>query len=113
MITRLLESDAFKAASGAERLATCNGCGPASLKFKLDKWLGVNLFESCLRHDYDYSQGGTHRDRRVADVRFLMNCFIQIILSESRWMFVRVLGALVFYMAVRVFGRRHFAAQST
>ena len=106
---KLLSTEGYKALTQEQMCEVCNGCGPASWKVRLDNMLGVNLFEPCAIHDYDYNIGGTKADRRRADVRFIVNIIITLLFeNRSAWNVVRVPGALLWYVVVRWRGRHHF-----
>jgi hypothetical protein len=60
----------------AEQLADiCNGCGPASMKFKLipDVLLGVSFRTACNGHDAMYHFGVDESDKEESDILFLGN----------------------------------------
>lgn len=54
--------------------------------------------ECCNKHDVAYGWGGTEGDRKAAD-KELRNCMKKM---------GHPFRAQIYYMAVRVFGRRHF-----
>jgi len=43
---------------------------------------GVDFRRPAYRHDYHYCQGGSHRDRKEADIRFRDECLVEV---EARW----------------------------
>lgn len=55
----------------------------------------VDIHKACVRHDYEYSRGGTELDRRVADANLMVN---MVILGAD------ALYAVTYYRGVRVFG---------
>lgn len=105
----LLATNGYKRLNREAVLTIVNGCGPEGFKFKLDKVLGVNLFEACAIHDYDYFIGGTAKDRKRADLYFIINCMILTLEHDSWHNTYRLIGCCVFYGFVRVLGRKHFS----
>ena len=64
-------------ASWEERELRCNGCGPEGNKVlaKLlpESILLMSILPACCIHDWDFAEGGTEVDRRIADERFYRN----------------------------------------
>lgn len=85
-----------------------NGCGPESWKFKIDKILGVNLFEACAIHDWRYEQGGNRLARKRADQEFIVNCVALAVLASVPHLLWRMPLILLAYAFVRVGGRKSF-----
>lgn len=85
-------------------LTCCNGCGTGSWAGKLDRVLGVDLSPACNIHDYLYQQGGTGRERLLADIVFIGNVITLLLLHTSLHNLWRVPVALLWYPAVRLGG---------
>lgn len=85
-----------------------NGCGPRGLLGRLipEGFLGVSFNEACNIHDERYSKGGTKKDRRISDRKFLDDMLLSI--DKRGGIFVakniRKLGAFFYYYSVRIFG---------
>lgn len=90
-----------------------NGCGPKGILGRLipDSFLGASVHEACNFHDVSYSKGGSEKDRKKADLKFLKNMFLAIdkrggiFLSKN----IRKLGAYFYYFGVRLFGSAYFS----
>ena len=108
MGVELQSTPSYQEASHLEVLEQCNGCGPSSSKVSFDKVLGVNLFEACCIHDWDYYRGGTKVMRKKADIRFISNVILLILDQGSHHVWWRIPLCFTFYIAVRVGGRKHF-----
>ena len=108
----LLTTKAYRDATWDQICEVCNGCGPKSWKYKIDKILFCNLFDACAIHDFDYSIPGDKSDKRQADVRFILNIII-ILLHRNRswWNVIRVPISLFFYVAVHFGGKSSFTWQ--
>lgn len=83
----------------------CNGCGAKG------GWLNPPDFiftESCNRHDWLYTVGGTDEDRYLADQVFLDDMLLAAA-THSWWYRWRYqLLATVYYRAIRLFGAKYF-----
>lgn len=104
----LLETESYRNATMIDICYVCNGCGPKSWKYKIDKILGINLFEACNRHDWDYNEGGDKALKREADLRFILNIIIILLEARSYWNILRVPAAMMFYVAVHFCGKTSF-----
>ena len=91
-----------------------NGCGPRGLLGGLipEGFLGGSFHEACNIHDERYSQGGSKKDRRIADQKFLDDMLLAvdrrggIFLARN----IRKLGAHLYYLMVRLFGSLYFGS---
>jgi len=88
----------------------CNGCGTEGWKGKLvpDSILGLTITPACQIHDWQYHEGETDADKKVADRIFLHN-MVRIINNHggffTRW---RLLRAKEYYLSVKYFGGDSF-----
>lgn len=104
----------FECLSPAQRYVICNGCGAKGGMFGWLRPPALCFSDACERHDYAYWVGGTKGDRYVADRRFWSAC------KRAVWEWadlrgygpirvaIRMCAAWVFYVAVRVGGRKAF-----
>ena len=83
----------------------CNGCGAKGGWIKPPK----SQFEaSCDHHDFGYWKGGTEKDRKICDVKFLQ-AMMKDALYLSWWERpVHMIVAIVYYIAVRLCGKKAF-----
>ena len=89
-------------ASRLAELQIQDGCsGGLSKVHRLLFGKDVAFVYCCNEHDLAYEEGGTERDRRLADKR-LRRC----IADSGRWW--RRIVAWVVWFAVRLFGKRHW-----
>lgn len=109
-MTDLLAPESWHRAHQKDREAACDGCGPKEWKFDLvpDNLLGVPVREACCIHDWEYTVGGSERDRNVADRRFLHN--LRALASAAGGPFKPIRWALawVYYAAVARHGGAFF-----
>lgn len=108
LFVKLRAPDSYYQATPDEMREVVNGCGPESWKFKLDKTLGVNLFEACAIHDWRYELGGNKHDRKKADQEFILNCVVIAMLQSVPHLLWRMPLILLAYAFVRVGGRKNF-----
>lgn len=59
------------------------GSEKAWFDFVPDRFIGVVITEPCRIHDYDYTIGGTEKDRYKADRRFRKNLRACVLNDES------------------------------
>jgi len=108
---RLEAEQSFVDAGIDTLLDSVNGCGRAGAKFDFvpDSLWGLNIIFACIIHDWDYKIGKTKRDKRLADIRFLVN-MVLIILDNSGWFFkvLRVERAVKYFLAVDLKGGKAF-----
>ncbi len=81
-----------------------NGCGPNGWR-KLPQW---HSFQTCVRHDIAYFEGGTEADRKIADVALLHGMRDD---ANTRPVWQRPFYytmAQVYYTAVRYKGAQYF-----
>ena len=84
-----------------------NGCGPKGILGRLipDSFLGVLVRRYCNIHDKEYAKGGSEKDRKMADQKFLQDMLLTF--DRSGGIFfaknVRKLGAYFYYLGVRLF----------
>lgn len=101
----------FLEAGFTEIMEHTNGCGAEGAKFDFvpDTIWGLNIVYACIIHDWDYYYGATRREKRRADIRFLVN-LILIILMGSNWAMtiLRVKRAIKYYLAVNLKGDKAF-----
>ena len=109
----LVVPDSFRKATWMETLEVCNGCGPESWKYKIDRILFINLFDACCIHDWMYEEGGGRAEKRVADIYFIVNIIIILLRSPSWWNAIRVPSAMLFYTAVHFGGGSSFKWKDT
>ena len=91
-----------------------NGCGPSGVLGRLipEGFLGVSFHGACNIHDERYSKGGSKKDRRIADQKFLDDMLLSvdrrggIFLARN----IRKLGAYFYYFGVRAFGFINFGS---
>lgn len=90
-----------------------NGCGACGGFWKWLKPPHHTFFkEECDTHDSAYNKGGTKADRKRADRRLFFDMVDQSVShfksrkTLSLWWFVSL--ALVYYYAVRCFGKNRF-----
>ena len=107
--------------TGAERLAeyhytrrVCNGIGAAwfpAWARQLAGKLAATLEPTAWIHDLDYEAGGTWRDRRRADWRFLANG-LRAARADYAWdqlrRYANFATALRFWLLLRLFGAAAF-----
>jgi hypothetical protein len=87
------------------------GCGADSARIDLvpDSILLVSVRDACCPHDFEYTVGGTQKDKTRADRRFLAN-MLKIINSQP-WYYPKEIAkgiAFSYYYAVRLEGDKHF-----
>lgn len=91
-----------------------NGCGCQTGVLKWFRPPYAELFYvPCCMHDDDYDRGGTAGDRKEAD-RKLFARMVRVIVScgwaHYPWRFSEMVAvALLYYVSVRIFGRRYFS----
>lgn len=108
----LLTTESYREATMADVCRVCNGCGPANLKTKIDRILGIDMFEPCSIHDWDYSRLESKKDRRDSDARFIVNLIITCLNHPSWWNLLRVPCCFfVFYIPVRIGGYFYVKSQ--
>lgn len=81
------------------------GCGPEAFgRSSFNRVLDVSVREACNIHDWQYSMGGTKRERKEADE--LMRKNMHYIVSSKRdvWYPWRLVWVDTYYFAVRSFG---------
>ena len=88
-----------------------NGCGAAGAKFDFvpDTIWGLSVISCCIIHDWDYHYGKTRKEKRAADIRFLVNMILTII-DNSNWIMkiARVERAVKYFLAVNLKGDKAF-----
>jgi hypothetical protein len=90
-----------------------NGCGPKGFLGRLipDSFLGVSVHAACNYHDEGYSKGGSEKNRKKADQKFLEDMLLAI--DRRGGIFIakniRKLGAYFYYFGVRLFGSAYFS----
>ena len=105
---QLIAPESFKLASVHELVLVCNGCGAANAKFDFvpDRIYGTYIGWACIIHDWQYFEGVTAKDKRIADKVFRKN-LIKIIQREEKWYKPKLLmrsRALGYYLGVKFFG---------
>ena len=108
----LIMSEEYKKASQSEREKAFNGCGLDN-DIIPDSILGVDITQACQIHDWDYVQGKTEKDRRIADLNFLKNLKTLITAKSSIFNFLRLAIAGIYFAAVRAFGSPVFFDKAT
>lgn len=68
------------------------------------------FYAACCIHDDDYDRGGDKKARKMADKQLFWNIYKKIELTQGSvyktvWL---VLIAMLYYVSVRMFGRRYF-----
>lgn len=109
-------SPAFWASTEEARAVICNGAGAkGGLKFP-NTFYGLNVRPAFDIHDWDYEEGGTERDRDVADYRMLRNLLVLIEYHTTPifgvrqiMLWLRGIRANSYFRAVREFGRKAFS----
>lgn len=106
----LTASQSYLDASPEVVAAVVNGCGPGGWKFDIipDTVFGLSIKEACNIHDWDYAEGSTAEDKRLADYRFKNNCYA-IIDNADGWFnrmlrYHRTIRVIEYYEAVQHFG---------
>jgi len=57
-------------------------------------WFEGNWWRWCRGHDYDYADGGSRGDRKIADIKLMAG----VVISKHPWI------AMLMYTGVRLFG---------
>lgn len=91
-----------------------NGCGPSGLLGRLvpEGFVGVSFHQACNIHDERYAKGGSKKDRKLIDQKFLDEMLLSvdkrggIFLARN----IRKLGAYFYFFGVRLFGGFFFNA---
>ena len=108
---KLWTTEHYDALTLEQVLLFANGCGPVSCRWCakfLDNALGVHVFDACLIHDVDYEIGGDAEKRRQDDIRFICNLLVITLSVRSWWNAMRVPYLFIYYVAVRISGRKHY-----
>lgn len=117
MLVRMaLESPlTYQMATSAAIARVSNGCGPQCWKFDLipDSFIGVDVSPACDIHDWMYVEGKTEEDRLKADKVFLRNLRTLVRRRGGFFFWLRMLGALLYYVGVRRHGRTAFESVSS
>ena len=94
--------------SAASISGSC-GSEKAWFDFVPDNFIGVEIVEPCRIHDYDYTVGGTKKDKLKADRRFRKNLRV-CVLNDTNLIFRDTNLALceVYYKMVRKYGSSSF-----
>ena len=81
-------------------------CGPARSFIKTR----CNLFKaSCRIHDWNYTAGGSEKDRKRADFGFFKRCAQNATNLNNPWrIWYYMLIATLWYLAIRLFGWHYF-----
>ena len=84
------------------------GCGPGGLGDYLvpDTVWRLSIFYPCRIHDFQYHEGNTEQDKKIADETFLNN-MIRVVKAKSKWSLLkkfRLLRCKRYYQAVHWFG---------
>jgi len=110
MISPFFAPDAYRALLPEELALVVNGCGPAGWRVDLvpDSLLGLCITPECNVHDWMYLQGGDEAARKLADVTLYLNIAAKVLLEGGPLVPLKMVGAMVFYRAVRIAGAEHF-----
>ena len=104
-MTKLIAPDAYWTMTQEAIDEITGGCGPGAIgdKFVPDTIWGLNIFQTCRIHDFEWHLAETAEDYRRADLNFLGNMII-LIYAESANGFMRFMRchrAVTYFVAVR------------
>lgn len=109
---KLITPQSYLDATPAQRKSKVNGCGQKGLFGKLVPntiWF-LSIKEACQIHDWEYSEGKTIEDKKIADINFIKNMGI-IIDNAGGFDWIKRLRrerAATYYFAVKYFGESAF-----
>lgn len=84
-----------------------NGCGSKGSFVKAPNW---TFTASCRKHDYSYTLGGQEKDRKKADLGFYDAMLVDCSQYKHKplLMIYFIIWARIYYLSVRLFGRKFF-----
>jgi len=91
------------------------GCGPGNIGdwFVPDTMYGESVYLACQIHDWMYSEGKTLKDKRVADLVFLVNMTLLVTADSGMLDVLRLRRVMSYFQAVYMGGNDAFQSGKT